>query len=106
MPDLKTLSALLHASLQSFKAYTAARDEIWTQVTVRELAARVPDLLRPKPCVQVSVKGSGNPDPNLRPALEKLYRQIQLQRLYPSDNAGMPGLADRGRVGIMECLER
>lgn len=56
LSDTKTLCALVHASPNMYRAYLHARNEIFTAVTVSELAALSIDVLNPVEMCEVVVK--------------------------------------------------
>lgn len=75
IPDVVTLSALIHASPTYHELYAALREEILTSTTLKELSARDINLLPPSPFVEVRVYGPWKPREDLWHAIQSLYHQ-------------------------------
>jgi hypothetical protein len=75
IPDVATLSALIHASPTYHELYAALREEILTSITLKELFAREIKLLPPSPFVEIRVYGLSKPREDLWHAIQSLYHQ-------------------------------
>ncbi len=75
IPDVATLSALIHASPTYHELYAALREEILTSITLKELSARDIELLPPSPFVEIRVYGVSRPREDLWHAIQSLYHQ-------------------------------
>ena len=56
LPQISTLSNLVHASAAYYRVYTADREAIFTSVTIRELESRDIDIFKPTPFANVLVR--------------------------------------------------
>jgi len=75
LPDVATLSALIHASPTYHELYAALHEEIFTSITLKELSARDIKLLPPSPFVEIRVYGPWKPREDLWHAIQSLYHQ-------------------------------
>ena len=76
MPDVGTLSALVHASLSYHDIYVALREELVTAAQLQELSERKVDILMPCTFVEIQVRGDGEPKMELESAIQSLWDQI------------------------------
>ena len=95
MPNVSTLSALVHASPSYHDVYIALREELFTAATLQELSERNLDILMPCSFVEVQVRGNGEPKTELEFAIESLWDQTMdrvLKQVDPAE-AGVEGIA-------------
>lgn len=79
MPDINTLSALVHASPIFHAVYLVNREEVLTKTTLRELSTRkqpidIDELLKPAALCNI-VTRNGDLNPNLKPAIRACHAQ-------------------------------
>ena len=75
IPDVATLSAVVHASPCYHSLYLAVREEVLTAITFRELSARNVCIITPLSFAQVRVRGYGEPRRELQAALWSICDQ-------------------------------
>ena len=75
IPNVATLSALVHASPCYHSLYLALREEVLTSITFRELSARNVRIITPLSFAQVRVRGYGEPRRELQAALWSICDQ-------------------------------
>lgn len=102
IPDVATLSALIHASPTYHELYAALREEILTSITLKELSARDIELLPPSPFVEIRVYGVSRPREDLWHAIQSLYHQASPTHITADQVAthctfGQQNPSDRGR---------
>ena len=68
LPQISTLSNLVHASAAYHRVYAANREAIFTAVTIRELESRDIDILKPTPSAAVLIR-KNNLHPLIKPAV-------------------------------------
>jgi len=81
LPDIKTLSALIHASPIFHAVYLANREEILTSTTLHELSTKdrpisIDELLKAAALCHLVTK-NGKLDPNLEPAIKACQAQAR-----------------------------
>jgi len=83
VPDINTLSALVHASPIFHAVYLANREDILTETTLQELSSRdqtlsIDELVKPAALCNIVTK-NGELDLNLEPAIISCQAQAQAQ---------------------------
>ena len=94
MPNVSTLSALIHASPSYHDIYVALHEELFTAATLQELSERKIDILMPCSFVEIQVRGDGEPNMELESAIQSLWDQTMdrvLKRVDPAE-AGVEGI--------------
>ena len=86
IPDVATLSALVHASPCYHSLYLALREEVLTCITFRELSARNVRIITPLSFAQVRVRGYGEPRRELQAALWSICDQTAPVPSVPATN--------------------
>lgn len=81
LPDIASLSALVHASPAYHALYAAHRERILTRFTVVELSNRSINVTQRASFLEVNVKGDGLPSPHIKTGILALHKALREQMM-------------------------